>query len=171
MRSRPSKRCTGRGGAALATIECHHHWTCPAAGYPAAGGRAMTVGRNPYRGPVPAPPAAVPASGMPPSRFPGPPASGAALTLLTGMAVAWGATAWTFPAHVAGTDSLPIEVALPRCAAAPAPPPSRPPSPGSPLGTAAAAGAAAPPIQPRVLEIWVPKLPIPTLKYGRPSVL
>src|ERR1700757_1371261 len=107
---------------------------------------------------------------MPPSRFPVPPASGAALTLLTGMADAWGA-AWTAPAHVAGTDNLPSEVALPRCAAGPAPPPSRPPSPGKPLGTAPAAGAAAPPIQPRVLEIWVPKLPIPMLKYGRPSVL
>lgn len=60
------------------------------AGYPPRGGRAMTVGRNPYRGPAPLPPPApAPASGMPPSRFPGPPAaSGAALMLLTGMAEA-----------------------------------------------------------------------------------
>jgi hypothetical protein len=39
--------------------------------YPAKGGRAMTVGRNPYRAPDDAPPMPGPASGMPPSRFPG----------------------------------------------------------------------------------------------------
>ena len=61
--------------------------------------------------------------------------------LLTGMAVACGTAG--APAHEAGTDNLPIEVALPKCAAAPAPPPSRPPSPGRPLGTAAAAADAA----------------------------
>ena len=40
--------------------------------YPAKGGRAMTVGRNPYRAPDDAPPMPGPASGVPPSRFPGP---------------------------------------------------------------------------------------------------
>ncbi len=40
-----------------------------------------------------------------------------------------------------------------------------------PLGTAAAAAGAALVSQPADLAIWVPKLPIPTLKYGRPSVL
>ena len=72
----------------------------------------MTVGRNPYRGPAPDPPVPVPARGMPPSRFPVP-TSGASLTLLTGIAVAWLAVG-TGPDHEAGTDNLPIEVALPK---------------------------------------------------------
>src|ERR1700752_2982471 len=124
--------------------------------YPPRGGRAMTVGRNPYRGPAPpAPPEPTPASGMPPSRFPGPPAaSGAALMLLTGTACA-AAAAGAAPDQETGTDNLPIEPALPSapvaCAAAP-PPPSRPPRPGKPFGTTAAAFDAAPPIHPADLE-------------------
>ena len=78
------------------------------------------------------------------------------------------------PAQVAGTDSLPIEPALPRSSAAACampPPPSIPPRAGKALGTAAAAAGAAPVSAPVVLAICTPKLPIPTLKYGRPSVL
>lgn len=53
--------------------------------YPANGGRAMMVGRNPYLGPAPAAPAPIPARGMPPNRFPAPATSGlAALMVLTG---------------------------------------------------------------------------------------
>src|SRR5271163_4376766 len=108
---------------------------------------------------------------MPPSRFPGPPAaSGAALTVLTGTA-ACATGAAVAPDHATGTDNFPpIEPAVPTDPATCAPPPSAPPSAGSALGIAAA-GAAAPPSAPALLAIWVPKLPIPTLKYGRPSVL
>ncbi len=52
---------------------CQRTFRCSYAG---KGGRAITVGRNPYRGPAPAAPAPTPASAMPPSRFPAPTASG-----------------------------------------------------------------------------------------------
>ncbi len=96
--------------------------------YPAKGGRAMTVGRNPYRGPAPAcVPLPIPASGIPPSRFPGPPAaSGAALMVLTGTAAWPSAGAAPAPVHATGTDNLPpMEAAPPKAAAGwTAPPPS-----------------------------------------------
>src|SRR5438270_9161046 len=133
----------------------------------------MTVGRNPYRGPAPLEaPEPTPASGMPPSRFPGPPAaSGAALTVLTSCGATW-PVGPTFPVHETGTDSLPIEPALPIAAAGwAAPPPSSPPRLGRPLGTAGAAAAAGAVSAPVVLAIWTKLLPIPMLKYGRPSVL
>lgn len=78
----------------------------------------MTVGRNPYLGPAaPCPPAPAPASGMPPSRFPGPPAaSGAALILLTGIACP-SAGATGAPDQAIGTDNLPpTDAALPNAA-------------------------------------------------------
>src|ERR1700744_3695363 len=120
----------------------------------------MTVGRNPYFGtPAPRPPAP----------------SGAALTGRTGIARPNSGTAAGGPDHETGTDSLPpMEPAPPLIAdtgwAAAAPPPSMPPSPPKP-GRALAAAGAAPPSQPADLAICTPKLPIPTLKYGRPSVL
>jgi len=82
----------------------------PVCGHPANGGRAMTVGRKPYRGPLLAPaPPPTPASGMPPNRFPAPD-SGAALMVLIGSGAAWlGAAAGSD--QVVGTDSLPTEAA------------------------------------------------------------
>src|SRR5689334_7919391 len=138
---------------------------------PAKGGRAMTVGRNPYLGPAtPCPPVPAPARGMPPSRLPGPPtASGAALTLLTGIARPSTGAADCAPDQDTGTDNLPPPTdpappsAATGCAAAPAPapPPSMPPSPPSP-GRALAAAGAAPPMAPVVLAICTKLLAIPT---------
>src|ERR1700735_1052995 len=84
---------------------------------PAKGGRAMTVGRKPYLGPAaPCAPPPMPASGIPPSRLPGPPAaSAAALMLLTGMACPSVETAGAF--QDTGTESLPPREAAPPSAA------------------------------------------------------
>src|ERR1700761_2065226 len=116
----------------------------------------------------------MPARGMPPSRLPGPPAaSGAALMGGTGVGLGGRTKPGTAPLQAAGTASLPMEAALPSPAATEgaAPPPSMPPRPDRPLGAAAAAPATAPPMAPVDLAIWTPLLPIPTEKYGRPSVL
>lgn len=100
-------------------------------------------------------------------------ASGAALTVLTGMACPSTGAGVLAADQLTGTDNLPpTAAALPNAAAgcaAVAPPPSKPPSPPRP-GSALTAGAA-PLRRPVVLAIWTPKLPIPTEKYGRPSVL
>ncbi|MFZ0907141.1 MAG: hypothetical protein WAN71_25360 [Mycobacterium sp.] len=84
------------------------------------------------------------------------------------------------PAQDDGTDNLPSEAALPSPAEIgapppsipPPPPPSIPPKPPTPAaGAASAAAGPAPPSMPVLFAIWTPKLAIPTLKYGRPSVL
>src|ERR1700741_5444449 len=97
------------------------------------------------------------------------------MTSLTGTAEMGLATAGaTAPGHDAGTDSPATWAPLPRPAATPPPPPSAAPSPPRPWAApraALAAAGAAPPIHPNDLAICTPKLPIPTLKYGRPSVL
>ena len=108
----------------------------------------MMVGLNPYRGPLPCPPAPAPASGMPPSRFPGAaPASGAALTVLTGTA-AW-LTGAVAPFHATGTDNLPTEPAPQMIALEPAAAEPKPARKRGPRKSAAAIEEAAPAAKPR----------------------
>src|ERR1700753_1471057 len=112
----------------------------------------MTVGLNPYRGPVPAPRPGIPApTGMPPSRFPWPP-SPAVIGSLVACTAGPTVRVVVLPGTEAGTDRCPTWAPLPSPAATwPPAPPAPPPSDGIALG--AAAGAAAP-SQPAHLAIW-----------------
>src|ERR1700744_3687202 len=104
---------------------------------------------------------------MPPTRFPAPTPSPEVMGSLTGITEDTGLTAEanSAPGHDWGTDRPDRGAALPRPAAPWLPAPAGAcPSPEIALGAAAGAGAA-PPSQPADFAIWVPKLPIPTLKY------